>query len=135
VPEWNLRPKRDGTSRCQHWKFNKGENGNFNVPATHPTLGKWVSDQRAYYKLDEQQWPNPLTDNRFQKLKSCWHQPTPAWLRHYRKADAILALRRQLRRHCHQRYDRPRTFDHGYEIHLERATLGFEFAVIGDKGK
>jgi len=28
-----------------------------------------------------------------------------------------------------------RTFDHGFEIHLERATLLFQFAVIGGEGR
>lgn len=28
-----------------------------------------------------------------------------------------------------------RAFDHGFEIHLEQATLAFEFAVIGDEGR
>jgi len=28
-----------------------------------------------------------------------------------------------------------RPFDHGFEIHLERATLVFEFAVLGDNGR
>lgn len=28
-----------------------------------------------------------------------------------------------------------RSFDHGFEIHLEKATLMFEFAVIGDEGR
>ena len=40
------------------------------MPLSHPTLGKWVSEQREYYKLHEQQKPNPLTPSRFEQLRS-----------------------------------------------------------------
>ncbi|KAL7540742.1 hypothetical protein ACHAXR_010356 [Thalassiosira sp. AJA248-18] len=47
----------------------KSENGNCNVPFSHPTLGKWVSEQRKYFKLYELRMPNPLTPARFEQLK------------------------------------------------------------------
>mmetsp|Transcript_16600 Transcript_16600/g.28517 ORF Transcript_16600/g.28517 Transcript_16600/m.28517 type:complete len:437 (+) Transcript_16600:563-1873(+) len=49
----------------------KKKHGACDVPANHPTLGKWVGTQREYYKLHEQRMPNPLafTANRFERLR------------------------------------------------------------------
>ena len=47
----------------------KEEHGNCHVPATHPTLGKWVGDQRDHYKLYEKRRADPLTKKRYQRLK------------------------------------------------------------------
>ena len=70
----------------------KEDNDNCHVPDDHPTLGRWIGDQRRHYKLYEERRANPLTKTRFESLKKVGiHRVPTRWDLRFEELKDFLA--------------------------------------------
>ncbi|KAL7549506.1 hypothetical protein ACHAWF_012766 [Thalassiosira exigua] len=68
--QWRVNQKVDWDGKYELLEIYSKQNGNCMVPQKHKELGRWVCEQRSYYKKKVNGKKSNLNEDRIQKLNS-----------------------------------------------------------------